>query len=221
MVNVQAWIPCQANSTRVPEKNTRSFINGISLLEIKINQLLLVIPSSSIYVSGNSPLTEEICVKKGVNYISRPDELLGNEINQEELFSHFIKNTPKSKRVMWVQVTDPLFDKFDEILSVIPTDNEVVVAAVAERKHAFFNGRPVNFNFGRWHPVTQEIDPILFPRWSAFFANYETFDKYRYHFGEKNRLVVSECEFVDIDTMKDFTRAQDLFNQERYLKYAE
>ena len=219
MVDVQAWIPCQANSTRVPNKNTRSFFNGKSLLEVKINQLLAAIPSSSIYVSGNSRLTAEICEEKGVNYISRPRDLLGNKIKQEDLFTHFIKNTPESGKVLWVQVTDPLFDEFNKILNFIPEEDEVVVAAVEERKHAFFNGRSVNFDFGLWHPVTQDIDPIHFPRWSAFFAKYKTFEKYKYHFGKRNRMVVSECDFVDIDTMKDFERAQELFDQERYLKY--
>ena len=209
--DIQIWIPAQGASQRIPEKNFRPFHNDESLLEIAVKKLLKTISPRNIYVSSDSSKANDICQDLGVNFISRSDSLLGNTIKQKDLFEHFIQHTPESKYVGWIQVTDPLFLDYEDFLSYEPQPDEVYIAASEVKKHAFFKGYPINFNFGDWHPVTQDIEPILIPRWSAFLARRETFARYKYHFGKYNKFFISNDEFVDIDYESDFKLAQQLY----------
>lgn len=209
----QIWIPAQTTSQRIRKKNIRPFFNDKSLLEIKIEQLRNIVPSECIFVSSNGLEVKEICDYLEVNFLLRPEELLGNAIMQKDLFKHFLSKTPPCENVGWIQVTDPLYDDFSELFSIAPQAEEVRVVATKVNKHAFFKGYPINFQFGDWHEVTQSIEPILVPRWSGFYARRETFDKYKYHFGKKNTFVATQKPFVDIDYMEDFELAQYLYGK--------
>ena len=59
MKNLKVAIPLKTNSERVPNKNLRNFIDGDSLFDIKIKQLLKAVKPEDIYVSS-----EEIKVKE-------------------------------------------------------------------------------------------------------------------------------------------------------------
>ena len=213
LTETQIWIPAQGASQRIPDKNFRPFYKNQSLLEIALQKVKKIIKPENIFVSSDSSLAEEICQKLKINFISRDQSLLGNKIKQKDLFNHFLTNTPPSKYVGWVQVTDPLFDDYEDFLSYKPKTDEVYILAADLKKHAFFRGFPINFNFGDWHPVTQEIEPIIIPRWSAFLALRKTFAKYSYHFGKKNSFFISNEEFVDIDYETDFIKAQALYKE--------
>ena len=209
----QIWIPAQTSSQRITKKNIRPFHNQKSLLEIKIDQLCDTVPAECIFVSSNGIEVEEICDRLGVNFILRPEELLGNAIMQKNLFEHFLRETPQSDSVGWIQVTDPLYDDFNELFSVVPQVNEVRVVASELKKHVFFKGYPINFQFGDWHEVTQSIEPVLVPRWSGFYARRATFEKYKYHFGKVNTFIPTQKPFVDIDYPEDFELAQHLYGK--------
>ena len=186
MDELQIWIPAQGASTRVENKNFRPFSGGKSLLEIKIEQLLACnISSKSIYVSTETNIIFPIAEKYNVNVILRGDELLGNRILQRNLFEHFFENTPTSKFVMWVQVTDPLFDAFSQFVDKMgrSEDKSTLVLATKLHKHVFYNNMPLNFQFGDWHAVSQDIEPIIFPRWSTFLHWRSELSKVMYHFG--------------------------------------
>lgn len=209
--NLQVWIPAQGSSQRIPDKNIRPFYDGKSLLQVAIEKLVSVLRAEQIWVSSESEEVKTISLELGVNFIHRERDLTGNKIRQEDLFKHFISNTPLSELVAWVQVTDPLFDGFYEFLSYEPAEDEVYSVATALHKHAFFKDYPINFNFGKWHPVTQEIEPIIIPRWSAFLSRRTTFEENLYHFGKKNSFFLTEEQYVDIDYPEDFLLAQELF----------
>jgi N-acylneuraminate cytidylyltransferase len=210
---IQVWVPAQSNSTRVENKNTRDFVNGKSLLEIKLEQVSKAVAVEDIYVSGNSSETEEIVTRIGANYIHRPQELLGNEISQKMLFQHFFDNTPTSDYVLWVQVTDPFFDDFKGLCAEAPPRAyESIVVASTLRKHAFYKEDPINFCFGGWHKVTQDITPLVVPRWSAFMHERETLREVLYHFGYNIRWYFTDDPLIDIDTLTDFKLARILYS---------
>lgn len=211
MKNLQVWIPAQINSTRVKEKNIRPFSNKKSLLEIKILQIKESLPKTDIYISGNDNRVKSLCKRMGCRFIKRPTSLTGNKIQQKNLFEHFLKTTPTSKYVMWIQVTDPFFKDFKTLLKTMPKIDESIVVCSEQKKHAFYKHEPINFNFGDWHTVTQDIEPIMIPRWSTFLMQRETIKKYKYHFALENKFFVTEEPLVDIDTMDDFRLAQQLY----------
>tara|TARA_Y100001954_G_C15694127_1_gene544385 strand:+ start:158 stop:823 length:666 start_codon:yes stop_codon:yes gene_type:complete len=209
--DLQVWIPAQGSSQRIRNKNFIPFYKGFSLLDIAIIKLKKLIPTQSIYVSSESKKAAEIAKRHKVNFISRGKELTGNKIRQRDLFEHFFDNTPKSLFVAWVQVTDPLFNNFKELLKIKPKKDETIVLSTSLKKHTFYKNQPINFNFGDWHPVTQDIEPVIVPRWSVFHAKRETFKKYKYHFSKKNTFFISDDPYVDIDYKNDFVLAQILY----------
>lgn len=214
--DIIVWIPSQSASVRVPEKNIKPFYKGKSLLEIKISQLTVCgVKPKNIYISSESFKVKEICKKFNTNFILRTDELLGNNINQEDLFNHFLENTPdfKNQIVAWVQVTDPLFSDFSVFDKIEVQEKEVIVLSQKINKHAFYKNDPVNFVFGKFHKVTQEIEPIIIPRWSVFIALRRTFDFTKYHFGIINKFISVDDDFIDIDTKKDFEKASKMYSK--------
>lgn len=214
MDELQVWIPAQDASTRVKHKNFRTFSDDKSLLEIKIEQLLSSnIPCRSIFVSSETDKVIPIAEKYNINVIRRGVELLGNEILQRDLFGHFFENTPSSKFVMWVQVTDPLFGEFCQFLDKMGSTNKksTLVLATKLQKHVFYNNMPLNFQFGDWHQVSQNIEPIIVPRWSTFLHERIELSKVMYHFGYKNEFVLTDLPYIDIDTHADFKLAQNIY----------
>ena len=215
MTNLQVWIPAQGASTRVENKNFREFHNGQSLTEIKIRQLLESgIEANDIYVSSEVDDAEKLRGILGFHLIKREESLLGNSISQGDLFSHFFENTPESKFVMWVQVTDPLFSEFERFISRANDDfsqNTAIVLATSVQKHAFYKGDPLNFQFGAWHKVSQNIEPILFPRWSVFLHRRLSLKHTLYHFGLQNEFIETDDPYVDIDTLDDFELAKRFY----------
>ena len=215
MDNLQVWIPAQAASTRVRNKNFRPFCSGKSLLEIKLEQLISAgILPQNIYVSTDTSQISIIADKYKINVIDRNINLLGNNILQSNLFKHFFNNTPDSKYVMWVQVTDPLFSNFELFVNRLIKDKiikQTLVLATKLKKHAFFNGMPLNFQFGDWHSVSQNLTPLIIPRWSVFLHMRSELEKIMYHFGIKNEFILTNDPYIDIDTLKDFKLAQAVY----------
>ncbi|EFH2680645.1 TPA: CMP-N-acetylneuraminic acid synthetase, partial [Escherichia coli] len=69
-------IPLQTCSTRVPKKNIIPFYNGMSLFDIKIEQLLNSgIKPETIYISSEAQEVERMCDEKGVNFLLRDKRL--------------------------------------------------------------------------------------------------------------------------------------------------
>jgi len=210
---LQVWIPAQGASTRVKNKNTRKFHKDLSLLQIKIKQLSKALDSSQIVVSSESEEALNQAKDLGCSTILRGSLLTGNDIKQSDLFEHFFNNTKTSKYVLWCQVTDPLFNDFENFLKYPLEPGKTRVLASELHKHAFFKGLPLNFQFGLWHKVTQDIEPLLIPRWSCFLHDYDTLKTLNYHFGIDNDFYLTDSPLVDIDTHYDFQNAQILFSQ--------
>ena len=211
--DVSVWIPAQTTSQRLPEKNVRPFSNGKSLLEIKIEQLAKCIPASKITVSTDSERLIDKLGELGVKGIQRPQTLLGNKIFQSDLIDHFFAfyDGAESDQILWCQVTDPLFDDFSGFLQQPLPKNTARILATAFKKHAFHRNEPVNFQFGHWHKVTQDLEPIIFPRWSCFLHRACDFRKIKYHFGLENEFYITDAPFIDIDTESDFILAARTF----------
>ena len=207
----QVWVPCQVSSTRVQQKNIRKFYDEDSLLDIKLKQLLQCFSSDQIYVSSEGSAVANICRKYSVNFIQRPTHLTGNKIYQKDLIQHFAENTVGCEFVYWVQVTDPFFDEFNEFSNFCQTIDGSACVCTKLQKHAVYQGHPVNFLYGDWHKVTQDINPILIPRWSAFFNPRDVLLEVGYQFGLKQNWFYTNKPMVDIDTQDDFDFAQDLW----------
>lgn len=210
-------IPLQTCSTRVKMKNIRPFYNGLSLFDIKINQLKSAgFVGSDIYVSSESEVVKKICEEKGLNFIKRDQSLTGNVVKQPELIGGILKDIPHDDEdIMWVQVTSPLFNEFKEVLTEWGDRKEQHDSLVAVKKFKGHlldeTGNPLNYAFGHWHKVSQKLPSWYEVLWSCFILKRETIENVKYHIGTEPFLYESKTTTVDIDTQDDFELASDIY----------
>lgn len=219
MNNIKVVIPLQLASTRVKLKNIRPFIGDRSLFDVKAEQLIESgIKANQIYVSSESDQVKPLCDKYGFNFLKRPMSLTGNSIKQPDLIGCILSQLPKdTDDILWVQVTNPLFNGFSEMLDIWPKlkrDGFDSIVAVKTLRHHIVTekGIPVNFNFGHWHRVSQDLPKLYEILWSAFLLDRETIEKVKYHIGMMPfYMPFDHIDTIDIDTMEDFDLASKVY----------
>ena len=210
-------IPLQTCSTRVRNKNLRNFIGKKSLFDIKAEQILKVFDPNKVFVSSELLSAKKQVKKYGFNFLLRDKKYTGNKIKQPDLIGHILKDIPDSKEdIGWVQVTTPLFDDFKDCLSTWTKEqkNHDSLLVVREVKHIISdNNIPVNFNFGYWHKVSQDISKLYEVAWSFFIIKRQVFNECKYHIGYNPYKYISNFLNVDIDTEEDFKKAQEAYSK--------
>lgn len=214
---MKIFIPLQLASTRVKRKNIREFYKGESLFDIKIKQLLKTFYPDDIFVSSEDEIVKDLCNKYNINFLKRDLSLTGNNIFQADLINHFLLNVKSNDDVMWVQVTQPLFDKFDEMLKEWETLDKhkynSLVAVKTFKNHLISeSGLPINFNFGYWHVVTQNLPKLYELLWACFIQTRESIERVKYQIGSKPKYkCFDDITLVDIDTENDFRLAAIIY----------
>lgn len=217
MRNVKVIIPLQLASTRVKNKNIRPFYQGKSLFDIKAIQLTKAgLSPKQIYVSSEDreDIVKNLCKQYGFYFLKRDKKLTGNAIKQGDLIGFILNQIPKDDDdILWVQVTNPLFDEFLFILNSwreIQSQGFDSIVAVKTIRHHLLNesGIPLNFNFGNWHKVSQDLPKIYEILWSAFLLKREVIEQNKYHIGLKPYyMTFDDIATIDIDTEQDFELA--------------
>lgn len=216
MRNIKVAIPLKTNSIRVPNKNLRPFSSNRSLFDIKAEQLLKVFDPNDVYVSSENPAVEKIVAKYGFNFLLRDEALTKSTALENQIVSSIVKEIPGKPDILWAQVTQPLFDEFDKLMGVYDTLNpkyDSIVVVKKLRHHILdANGNPINFNFGYWHKITQDLPALYEVAWAAFIMRREMLEQAWYQIGRAPYLYETETPLVDIDTEFDFRIASILFD---------
>ncbi|TLD89306.1 CMP-N-acetylneuraminic acid synthetase [Helicobacter sp. MIT 05-5294] len=218
---MKVLIPLQLASARVKMKNIRPFYKEMSLFDIKARQLINAdLNPSKIYISSEDRegKVESLCQQYGFNFLPRKQELTGNAIKQSELIGFILKQIPSDNDdILWVQVTNPLFDKFTIMLDswnkIQNLGFDSIVATKTIRHHLISeSGIPLNFNFGNWHKVSQDLPKIYEILWSAFLLKRSTIESNQYHIGTKPYYMpFDDITTIDIDTEADFELASKYY----------
>jgi len=215
MRNLKVVIPLKTNSTRVPNKNLRPFADGLSLFDIKATQLLRVFEPSDVWVSSENPAAEPIVRKYGFNFHLRDPELTKPTARENQIVSAIVKAIPGRPDIMWCQVTQPLFAEFSRLLSAYDSlsDDYDSIAVVKRARHHLLDakGNPVNFNFGYWHKISQDLPAIYEVAWAAFIMKREMLEQAWYQIGRNPLLFETDMPLVDIDNETDFEVAGILY----------
>lgn len=216
MQNLKVVIPLKTNSERVPNKNLREFYNGKSLFDIKAQQLLKVFKPQDVLVSSENPLVKKLTDKYGFKFHLRDIELTKSTAKENQIVKTLTDALDdKECDVMWVQVTQPLFDDFDGIIEKwqeVASTNDSLAVVKKQRHHLLDEkGNPVNFNFGYWHKISQDLPELYEVTWSAFIMSREMLNQAYYQIGRKPYLYITEAPLVDIDNMSDFEIASLLY----------
>lgn len=220
MNKLKVAIPLKTNSERVPNKNLRPFIEDKSLFDIKAEQLLKVFDPKDVYVSCNDLEAKSIVEKYGFNFLYRDINLTPNNAPWTEVIKDIVTKIDDTSDIMWVQVTQPLFNDFQGVLNKWEEiyGNYDSLTVVQKLRHHILNeyGMPVNFNFGYWHKVSQELPNYYLVTWACFCMKREMLRQCYYNIGRNSYLYNTDANLVDIDTQDDFEMAGALYRH--YMK---
>ena len=215
MNKLKIAIPLKTNSMRVRNKNLRPFYGDKSLFDIKAEQLLKVFNPEDIYVSCEDINVKEHVEKYGFHFLLRDMALTPNSALWSDVIKDIVTKIDDTSDIMWVQVTQPLFDDFRGVLSKWKEiyDDYDSLTVVQKLRHHILNeyGMPVNFNFGYWHKVSQELPSYYLVTWACFCMKREMLRQCYYNIGKHSYLYDTEANLVDIDTEDDFELAQLIY----------
>lgn len=214
--NIKVAIPLKTNSERIENKNLRSFVGADSLFDIKAKQLLKVFKPHDIYVSSENPIVGEIIKRYGFNFHLRDISLTKSNARENQIVKTITDAIEdKNCDVMWVQVTQPLFNEFEKIINVWQNIDSAYdsLAVVKKISHHILDekGNPVNFNFGYWHKISQDLPKLFEVTWSAFIMKREMLDEAHYQIGRNPYLYETSAPLIDINNIIEFEVAQILY----------
>lgn len=215
MSNLKVVIPLKTNSERIKNKNLRPFLDGKSLFDIKALQLLEVFEPSDVYCSSENPDVEPLVKKYGFNFHLRDIELTGKNTRENKLVKTIVDTIPGKPDIMWCQVTQPLFNDFKRLLEVYASLDKKYdsICVVKKQRHHLLDekGNPVNFNFGFWHKISQDLPKLYEVAWAAFIMKRDMLEQAWYQIGRSPYLFETQSPLVDIDEIQDFEVASILY----------
>ena len=216
------FLPVRKDSQRVKHKNTRAFSDsGLSLLQIKINQLVAVNVISRIVVSTNDELAieqaREFANDKVVIDI-RPESLCAADTEISDL-TKYAASVCKSETILWTHVTSPFFSgqDYSAALAEMQANAELGFDSLATVRQINEFVLDQNFvplqdlrNWTHW-PRTQDLDPLFVFTSAMFLAPRAIFESGARLGNRPYFLVCEDLPSTDIDTETDWAVSKALF----------
>ena len=207
----------KTNSEGVKNKNLRDFNKSESLFDIKIKQLLKVFNPEDIMVSSENPNVKKLTDNYDIKFHLRDISLTKSNALENQIVKTLVEAVEdKSSDIMWVQVTQPLFNEFEEIIDVWNEKKTIFdsLAVVKKFRHHLLdeNGNPINFNFGYWHKISQDLPKYYEVTWAAFIMSRSMLNQTYYQIGRRPYLYETKAPLVDIDNESDFEVVSILYN---------
>lgn len=208
-----AVVPMKLNNTRLPQKNTKPFTNGMPLCCYILKTLLSIDKIDEVFVYCSN---EKICdfIPSGVKYLKRSDSLDTDTTSMNEVLKAFANDVFADIYVM-THTTAPFISAesiekgIDAVLSGM---NDSAFAAKKLQDFLWKNGTPFNYSLENI-PRTQDLEP-LYQETSGFYI-YErhVITELGRRIGQSPFIVeVNEIEAVDIDEKEDFEIADAVYN---------
>ena len=220
-MRVIAVIPTRKGSSRIKNKNTRSF-NNSNLLKITIQKLLKVQGLYKIIVSSNDEYAKEICDEfKTVLFCQRDEKYCTNKSSATEwncelaktvlqnggthmLFTHCIcpfMNVSTYQLILDLSLKDEIHDSF--------------LTCSKLQKHIWTNTNGVwqshNYKNETFIPRSQDLSPIYVPTWGAVICKCDTVVETKSMIGKNPYfLSLNQLESFDLDTNVDFLIADTI-----------
>ncbi len=216
---MKVLIPAKSISKRVTLKNFRPFYQNKSLVDIKVEQVLIAFSPTDVYLSCDDPAYSEVADRYGIHFVLRSKEYAHEEIPWPVSFAGIVSELPVSEEedIFWTEVVNPLFSDFLlfrqtwEVKKKEGYDSMLLVSSL--RKFLFNSeGHPANFLYGHWHTYSQEIRP--FYSWDSVCVMQKALMlRFGYPIGRKPFFFKSESPSIDIDTLEEFNMAQTVYER--------
>ena len=206
-----ALVPIKMNNERTPGKNTKTFNNGIPLIQYILSSLQKAQEIDEIYVYCSK---EEICdyLIPGVKYLKRDEKYDSATADVNDMFYQFSVDIPADIYVL-AHATAP-FQKPETIdRGVRQVKNGEYDSAFAVRKMQEFmweNNMPKNYDTLKI-PRTQDLPIVYVETTGMYIFTKDVIQKRRSRIGFKPYLLeVSKIEAIDINDPIDFEIANAL-----------
>lgn len=216
-----AVIPAKGYSGRVPQKNFRPFVQGRSLLDIKIEQCLASRAFDQVYVSSDDEHARLSAERAGATFVLRDPRLCLDSTPWYEVLSGVLDSLPEAEDtwVAWCPVTSPLFRRYAELLESLRqkmAEGVNSIATVTPLKHYYLDDSylPINHQWGVWIAYSQKLHPIYQLNLACIISQKKEMKHCSYHIGSRPTFFHTETwEGLDIDTMEEFELAQWYFRR--------
>jgi CMP-N-acetylneuraminic acid synthetase len=217
---IVAIIPVREGSQRILNKNFKVFADGMSLLEIKINQLKKEKCFDKIYISSDSQCAKEIAEKNSIGFLERNIEMCSSSVRWSDVIFAVANSIPEPNPIVaWVHTTSPLHTEYakpiEEFIALESVNDSIVTVSPFQEFIINKKGRPVNYHWGAWHDYSQDLDELYKVTGALFIARKQNMTKWRYVIGVNPFLYkVDRTVAIDVDTEEDFKLAQQFYFQQ-------
>lgn len=212
-MKIVAVVPMKLNNSRLPNKNTKRFTNGMPLCHYILSTLLKIEMIDKVYVYCSNPKIKNF-IPEGVHFLKRSETLDRDTTKMNEVLGAFAKDVEADVYLM-THTTAPFIsaESIKKALVVV-CDGEYDSAFSAKKVQDFLwrDGHPFNYNLNEI-PRTQDL-PALYMETSGFYIyKASVINDLHRRIGNKPYIVeVGEIESVDIDEGEDFIIADAIYN---------
>lgn len=215
-LRVAGFVPCKLNSERVPGKNVRP-LGGVLLVNHVLRTLAEVPEVDETYLYSSSDAIEAY-VEPDVphTWLQRPEWLDTQEAKVQDFVGEFVKAVEADVYVL-MHITSPFLSAAtvsECVRAVVDGGHDSAFAALEERRFAWFDGRPLNYDLAAPVPRTQDLTPVLFEQSGLYVFRREVFTAGARRIGDDPYVrVVGRFEGHDIDEADDFTLAEIIWER--------
>jgi len=213
--NVIAMVPVRAGSTRVPDKNIRSF-GDTNLLQLKLNLLKKVEGIKQIIVSTDCEISAGIACKEGVNVQWRNEYFAGSTVTNDQHWHHIAETAP-GNTIFLAQVTSPLLRVSSmqaALNSFLSLDkNDSINSVSTEKKFLWKNGNPINYDIDVT-PKSQDLPEIVSLNFAITIISRRIMMERKNVVGQAPKFFeLDKVESIDVDDFIDFKIAELLYEE--------
>ena len=213
--NVIAMVPVRAGSTRVPDKNIRSF-GDTNLLQLKLRLLKKVEGIKQIIVSTDCEISAGIACKEGVNVQWRNEYFAGSSVTNDQHWHHIAETAP-GNTIFLAQVTSPLLRVSSmqaALNSFLSLDkNDSINSVSTEKKFLWKNGNPINYDIDVT-PKSQDLPEIVSLNFAITIISRRIMMERKNVVGQAPKFFeLDKVESIDVDDFIDFKIAELLYEE--------
>ena len=211
-----AVVPMKLNSSRLKNKNIKSFTNGLPLCSYILNTLNEISSIDEIYVyCSDSKIVDYL--PKGVKYLKRSSSLDTDDTKINEVLYSFYKEVPADIYVL-AHTTSPFIKStsIEKGLSLVLSGEYDSAFSVKKMQDFFWkDNKPINYDLS-CVPRTQDLDPFYMETSGFYIYKKNIIKNKKSRIGDNPYLVeVSQIESIDIDEEEDFFIADSIFNHQK------
>lgn len=213
-MKIVALIPARAGSVRVLNKNLR-ILNGKTLIERKVLQLLSSGCIDEVYVGSDSEEILAVAEKSGATPIKRDDLACNEAVSPANVMIGDFAKRVSGDVAIWAHCTNPFVygrhykDAIDVFLSNL-SKHDSLLSVTKIQSHMWNRfGFPVNYNpYAESHTLAKNVDPFYFQDGSIFIQKLSGFLENSYFFGRTPFLMELDFPYCfDINTVDEMDMA--------------